>query len=124
MKRTIKSAALGLVALVTVNLASATPYNNAAELKLVGRDNNQPLYQLNINNAASQEVIVIVKDIHGEVLHYEVLKGANLSRTFLLTVDEKEAADLRVEVINRNSKSKSILEFADSTASLSTVTKK
>jgi hypothetical protein len=124
MKRTIKSAALGLVALVTVNLASATPYNNAAELKLVGRDNNQPLYQLNINNAASQEVIVIVKDIHGEVLHYEVLKGTNLSRTFLLTVDEKEAADLRVEVINRNSKSKSILEFADSTASLSTVTKK
>jgi hypothetical protein len=124
MKRTIKSAALGLVALVTVNLASATPYNNAAELKLVGRDNNQPLYQLNINNAASQEVIVIVKDIHGEVLHYEVLKGANLSRTFLLTVDEKEAADLRVEVINRNSKSKSILEFADSTASLSNVTKK
>jgi hypothetical protein len=124
MKRTIKSAALGLVALVTVNLASATPYNNAAELKLVGRDNNQPLYQLNINNATEQEVIVIVKDVHGEVLHYEVVKGANISRTFLLTVDEKETADLRVEVINRNSKSKSILEFADSTASLSTVTKK
>jgi hypothetical protein len=119
MKRTIKSAALGLVALVTVNFASATPYNNAAELKLVGRNNNQPLYQLNINNATEQEVIVIVKDVHGEVLHYEVVKGANISRTFLLTVDENETADLRVEVINRNSKSKSILEFADSTSGLS-----
>lgn len=117
--KTIKSAALGLVALVTVNFASATPYNNAAELKLVGRDNNQPLYQLNINNTTAQEVVVIVKDVHGEVLHYEVLKGANLSRTFLLNVDASQEADLRVEVINRNSKSKSVLEFTDSTSGLS-----
>ncbi|MBS4065481.1 MAG: hypothetical protein KGZ74_13020 [Chitinophagaceae bacterium] len=121
MKTTIKSAALGLVALVTVNLASATstPYNNAAELKLVGRQNNQPVYQLNINNSTAQEVIVIVKDVQGEVLYYEVLKGTNLSRNFLLNVEASQEADLRVEVINRNSKSKSVLEFADSTSGLS-----
>lgn len=121
MKTTIKSAALGLVALVTVNLASATstPYNNAAELKLVGRQNNQPVYQLNINNSTAQEVIVIVKDVQGEVLHYEVLKGTNLSRNFLLNVEASQEADLRVEVINRNNKSKSVLEFADSTSGLS-----
>jgi hypothetical protein len=121
MKTTIKSAALGLVALVTVNLASATstPYTNAAELKLVGRQNNQPVYQLSINNSTAQEVIVIVKDVQGEVLHYEVLKGTNLSRNFLLNVDASQEADLRVEVINRNNKSKSVLEFADSTSGLS-----
>lgn len=121
MKTTIKSAAIGLVALVTVNFASATstPYNNAAELKLVGRQDNQPVYQLNINNATTQEVIVIVKDVQGEVLHYEVLKGTNLSRNFLLNVEASQEADLRVEVINRNSKSKSVLEFADSTSGLS-----
>ncbi|WP_407522009.1 hypothetical protein PDL71_13675 [Lacibacter sp. MH-610] len=121
MNRTIKSAALGLVALVAVNFASATPtpYNNAAELKLVGRANNQPLYQLNINNTTAQEVVVIVKDVQGEVLHYEVLKGTNLSRTFLLNVDASQEADLRVEVINRNSRNKAVLEFADSTAPLS-----
>lgn len=121
MNRTIKSAALGLVALVAVNFASATPtpYNNAAELKLVGRQNNQPVYQLNINNSSSQEVIVIVKDVQGEVLHYEVLKGTNISRNFLLTVEDSQQADLRVEVINRNSKRKSVLEFADSTSGLS-----
>ncbi|HEX4958047.1 MAG TPA: hypothetical protein VFV46_07710 [Lacibacter sp.] len=121
MNRTIKSAALGLVALVAVNFASATPtpYNNAAELKLVGRQDNQPVYQLNINNSSSQEVIVIVKDVQGEVLHYEVLKGTNISRNFLLTVEDSQQADLRVEVINRNSKRKSVLEFADSTSGLS-----
>lgn len=121
MNRTIKSAALGLVALVAVNFASATPipYSNAAELKLVGRTNNQPLYQLNINNTTAQEVLVIVKDVQGEVLHYEVLKGSNLSKTFLLNVDASEEADLRVEVINRNSKNKAVLEFSDSTAPLS-----
>ena len=121
MNRTIKSAALGLVALVAVNFASATPtpYNNAAELKLVGRANNQPLYQLNINNTTAQEVVVIVKDVQGEVLHYEVLKGTNLSRTFLLNVDASQEADLRVEVINRNSRNTAVLEFADSTAPLS-----
>lgn len=121
MNRTIKSAALGLVALVAVNFASATPtpYNNAAELKLVGRANNQPLYQLNINNTTAQEVVVIVKDVQGEVLHYEVLKGTNLSRTFLLNVDASQEADLRVEVINRNSRNKAVLEFSDSTAPLS-----
>ncbi len=120
MKTAIKSAALGLVALVSVNLASATttPYTNAAELKLVGRQNNQPVYQLNINNTMAQEVIVIVKDVHGEVLHYEVLRGSNLSRNFLLNVDASQEADLRVEVINRSNKSKSVLEFADSTTGL------
>ncbi|XVJ66015.1 MAG: hypothetical protein HEQ40_07600 [Lacibacter sp.] len=120
MNRTIKSAALGLVALVAVNFASATPtpYNNAAEIKLVGRTNNQPLYQLNINNTTAQEVVVIVKDVQGEILHYEVLKGTNLSRTFLLNVDASQEADLRVEVINRNSRNKAVLEFADSTSPL------
>lgn len=120
MNRTIKSAALGLVALVAVNFASATPtpYNNAAEIKLVGRANNQPLYQLNINNTTAQEVVVIVKDVQGEILHYEVLKGTNLSRTFLLNVDASQEADLRVEVINRNSRNKAVLEFADSTSPL------
>jgi hypothetical protein len=120
MNRTIKSAALGLVALVAVNFASATPtpYNNAAEIKLIGRANNQPLYQLNINNTTAQEVVVIVKDVQGEVLHYEVLKGINLSRTFLLNVDASQEADLRVEVINRNSRNKAVLEFADSTSPL------
>ena len=120
MNRTIKSAAFGLVALVAVNFASATPtpYNNAAEIKLVGRANNQPLYQLNINNTTALEVVVIVKDVQGEILHYEVLKGTNLSRTFLLNVDAGQEADLRVEVINRNSRNKAVLEFADSTSPL------
>ena len=67
---------------------------------------------------------MIVKDVHGEVLHYEVLKGSNLSRSFLLNVDASEEADLRVEVINRNEKSKSVLEFTDSTSALNKGSKK
>jgi hypothetical protein len=120
MKKAIKSAVIGLVALTAVNFTSATtnPYNNTADLKLVGHTNNQPLYQLKINNITTQEVVVIVKDVDGEVLHYEVMKGINLSRTFLLNVDASQESKLRVVVINRNNKNKAILEFDDTTASL------
>lgn len=118
MKRTMKSAAMGLFALATVStaypvMANANNNKPAAELTLVGRANNQPQYQLNLNNTNAEEVIVIIRDNFGNVLHHEVLKGANISRTFQMNVDDLEGADLRLEVISRTSKDKVAFEILD-----------
>lgn len=104
MKTTIKSAVIGLVALTAVNFASATtaPYNNAAELKLVSSEKNLPVYQLQLNNNTSEEVVIVITDIYGTVLHSEVLKGANLTRNFQLDLQDLNGADLTIKVYNRN----------------------
>jgi hypothetical protein len=107
MKTTIKSAALGLVALIAVNFASANtnPYNNAAEFKLVSKSNNQPVYQLQLNNQEAQEVLVVITDNFGTVLHNEVLKGANITRSFQLDLEDLNGANLKIRVYNRSSNS-------------------
>jgi hypothetical protein len=107
MKTTIKSAVIGLVALTAVNFASATtiPYNNAAELKLVGHEKNQPVYQLQLNNQVAEEVVVVVMDDFGIVLHREVLKGVNITRSFQLDLEDLNGTDLKIKVYSRISNS-------------------
>lgn len=104
MKTTIKSAVMGLVALTAVNFASATttPYNNATELKLVSSQKNLPVFQLQLNNTEAEEVLVVITDNYGIVLHNEVLRGTNITRSFQLDLEDLNGTDLKVKVYNRS----------------------
>lgn len=118
MNTKIKNAAIGLIALFAVTTAYPAMANSnynipAAEMKMVGLQGNQPLFQLSINNSNYEEVVIVVKDESGYVLYRETLKGANLTRTFQLNTEDLEGTNLRIEVLSRNTSNRSTFDIID-----------
>lgn len=118
MNTKIKNAAIGLIALFAVTTAFPAMANSnynipAAEMKMVGLQGNQPLFQLSLNNSNYDEVVIVVKDESGYVLYRETLKGANLTRTFQLNTEDLEGTNLRIEVLSRNSNNRSTFDIID-----------
>ncbi|MGH2647720.1 MAG: hypothetical protein ACRDE8_09145, partial [Ginsengibacter sp.] len=87
MKQTIKTTkmiTMGLFTLCTMGLTNATfagvKTENQAELKFIGKINNQPVFQLNLNNNEAGSYFINIKDAENNVLYSENVKGENLSR--------------------------------------------
>ncbi|MBK8086718.1 MAG: hypothetical protein IPK31_01325 [Chitinophagaceae bacterium] len=101
MKKTIKNAAIGLFTLLAVTTgftaSAGDTTTGGAELKIAGQLNNQPVFQLNLNNTANQRFIIIVKDEYGTVLHEEIVYGTNITRKFQFN-KELEGIDVRFEI--------------------------
>jgi len=107
MKQTIKTTkmiTMGLFTLCTMGLTNATfagpKTDNPAELKFIGKIKNQPVFQLSLNNNASDEYYINIKDADYNVLYSEKIKGENLSRKYQLNIDESElnAPDFGVRI--------------------------
>jgi hypothetical protein len=97
MKQTIKSAgmiAMGLFTLCTIGLSNSTFANaktgTPAELKYVGKINDQPVFQLSLNNDESGLYFINVKDENNNILYSEKVTGANLTRNYRLAIDDAE----------------------------------
>lgn len=108
MKTTIKNAVIGLftlVAILTVNFANATPTEDvvpAAELKLITHFDNQPVFQLSLNNAQNEKFVVLVKDEYGTVVYQETLSGVNIKRKYQLNTEELGTVGLTFSIISKN----------------------
>jgi hypothetical protein len=109
MKQTIKTTkmiTMGLFTLCTMGLINAAfagaKTDHPVELKFIGKIENQPVFQLSLNNNASDEYYINIKDANYNVLYSEKIKGENLSRKYQLDIDESELNSpdfsVRVEV--------------------------
>ncbi len=115
-----RTVAIALVALFTLSFSATAfagkgPENPAVELKFIGHLNSQPVYQLNLNNPEEAEYIIIIKDVAGEVLYSEKVKGAQVSRKFQLNTTEVDESEIRFEIINRKTSRSSVYEITKST---------
>lgn len=108
MKTTIKNTLIGLftfAAIIAVNVANATTTEEvspAAELKVVAHLDNQPVFQLSLNNAQSAKFIVIVKDETGAIVYQETVSGVNIKRKYQLNTEELGTTGLSFEIIGKN----------------------
>ena len=87
-----KMITVALIALCTIGssntaLATKNP-NEPMELKYMGKTNNQPVFQLNLNNPQASEYYISIKDESGKVLYSEKVKGENVSRNYRFDVNE------------------------------------
>ncbi len=114
MKTTIKSAAIGLLTLLAVTTgftASAANEIPTAELKVTGNVNNQPLFQLNLNNKENNRYAIIIKDEMGEVLFEERVSGVNITRKFQMNADELTGINVNIEIINLANSTSSVFSI-------------
>lgn len=83
----------------TVTLANEEgPKKTVSELKYVGKLENQPVFQLDLNNSEEEEFSVTFRDEYGNILFSEKFTGVNITKKFLLNNDELSDAHLNVVV--------------------------
>jgi len=99
--------AIALLALTlgfsTVTLASDEDGNkNVTELKFIGNLENQPVFQLSLNGTEEDEYSITFRDDSGNVLYSDKVKGANITKKFMLRAEE--IGDTTLSVIVKSKK--------------------
>ncbi len=84
---TVALLALCTIGTSTTALAEKTP-NEPIELKYMGKTQNQPVFQLNLNNPENSEYFISIKDENGNVLYSEKVKGENVTRNYRFDINE------------------------------------
>lgn len=110
---------MAIALMVTFNFASAFTVSpaqsfasyhtgNPVEFKYIGSTNDQPVFQLNLNNNEPAEFVITLKDHAGNVLYTETVSGKQISRRYRLDTDEIDDNDVKVEVSNKKDNSKTV----------------
>ena len=120
MKKTMKNAAIGLFTLLAVttgfNASAGDPTTTIGiELKATGKLNNQPVFQLDLNNKAASKFLIVIKDEFGVTLHQEVVSGVNISRKYQLNTEELFDVDVRIEILDVKTSTTAVFNIVNST---------
>ena len=112
MKTAIRSSAAFLFALSIsfITLANDTtgkgdkkePTSDKIEFRLVGKIEDHPVYQLNLNGSEQEEYIVSFRETDGTVVYSTTVKG-NFSQRFLLKSEDIAGGTVRLDVRAKNS---------------------
>jgi hypothetical protein len=105
MKQTIKTITIGLFTLCTLGATNATFANakngTPAGFKFIGKINNKPVFQLNLDDA-SETYYITLKDQNNDIIYSERVKAkdVNFTRKYQLDItdDELNTPDFGVKV--------------------------
>jgi hypothetical protein len=124
MKKAMRIYGMFVIALLalTVGFSTVTLANDgskgtpATELKLIGKMENQPVFQLNLANTEEDEVTVTFRDEYGNVLYTDKFKGTNISKNFVLKGEDATDARFNVVVKSKNSNKTEVYTINKSTS--------
>jgi hypothetical protein len=81
-------AALSIASVNTAMAGEGAKPKAAIDLKFIGNNDNQPVFQLNVNNTEDDEYIVTFRDEQNNVLYAGKLKGINITKNFQLNTED------------------------------------
>lgn len=107
-----KSKAIIIGLMATTGMAFTNPLlaqnkteTPAIEVKYLGFRDNNPVFEVFMNNSQTDIFIVTIKNDEGHVLYSEKLKGKNMSRRYRIDTEEQiPEGGLRFNVRSVNSK--------------------
>ena len=95
--------ALSLASASNVMANGDTKPKAVIDLKFIGNNDNQPVFQLNVNNTEDDEYLVTFRDELNNVLYTGKLKGINITKNFQLSTEDGADGTLSVEVKSKKS---------------------
>jgi len=107
MKRVMNSNKAIIIAIVAVfSMAITNPVNAmdkkadpGIEIKYLGFQQRNPVFEININKAETENFVITIRDASGTVLFSEKLTGKSISRKYRIDTEEViEEGGLRFEV--------------------------
>ena len=91
-------AALSIASVNTAMAGEGTKPKANIDLKFIGNNDNQPVFQLNVNNTEDEEYTVTFRNEQNNVLYAGKLKGTNISKNFQLNTEDGADNTMSVEV--------------------------
>jgi hypothetical protein len=99
LKRNIVAALFFAMPALMTSPAFAGTADPVAVVKFVGYKNSQPVYTMNIENPGNEKLTILIKDEEGVVIHEEVVKGTNITKTFQVNREELGKNTISFEVV-------------------------
>ena len=106
--KTTKMITMGLFTLCIMGLSHATfagvKNESPIEFKFIGKFNNNPVFQINLNNDGTEVYFITIKDANNSVMYSEKVKATdvNFTRKYRLDIDDADLSDygfgVKVEV--------------------------
>jgi hypothetical protein len=87
----------------------ATPY----ELKYVGRLEDQPVFQLDIENLQKEDVYLRIEDEIGNSLYNNNFNEKNFSKKFQFDISEVNGTKIRIVLISKNSRQTQVFKISN-----------
>lgn len=81
-----------------------------AELKYLGKIQSQPVFQLNIANTEESQYTIVVRDEDNNILYRDNVKGSNISKKFLLNLEEVGNMKIKFEITGKKSEKTVVYE--------------
>jgi hypothetical protein len=113
-----KMMAIALVTVITLGFTGSAfaGNNNETPVKLtfVGKLENRPVFQLELNNNNADDLVITVNDADGNILLFEKLKGEKISRKYQLDTEDAELiGGTTFKVTNRNTNSSQVYKITN-----------
>jgi hypothetical protein len=133
MKKIIMNNRFIAIALLTLFTTAFSPVVNAgekkpalpAEVKFVGKVQNNPVFELSVpGTGVQEEYTVSVRDEHGNVLHVETIKAAGFTKKFMLSLEDNNDElnySIQFVISTRNNKKSALYTVNNNTRNIEEV---
>jgi hypothetical protein len=96
-----KLAVVIAVAILSITNVNATGKDNIkkenpVEVKFLGNLNEQPVFQIQFDNATEEEILFVMRDAEGTVIYSEKFSGKKFSKKFQF--EKADLSDLNVQL--------------------------
>jgi hypothetical protein len=96
--RKFATAAMFAAASLATMEGSAGERDPRTTVTLVGYNNNQPVYKVEIRNPENLRLRVVIRNADGDVLHEEAVQGTEVTKAYRIVRQEVGRGELFVEV--------------------------
>lgn len=104
-----------LVSVLFMNSANAAEKNSGKvtpyELKYVGRLQQQPIFQLDIENLKEEDIYIKLEDEVGNVLYADKFNEKNFSKKFQFDLSEANVTKIKMSLFSKTLKQTQVFEI-------------
>jgi hypothetical protein len=108
MKTAVNNFRLLAAAMIIIFSLSLTPAANAngtngnlpVVVKCIGYQNESPIFHVSFGNEAEEEFLFTIKDVQGNLIYSDRLKGKNIERKFKLVSEDVPYDEFNFEFTN------------------------
>lgn len=110
-------AAFTVAALFALTLSAPAMANGGdkkeatAELKYIGKYNNQPVFEISFNNKEEKEFIVTIVDDSRNILYKDVIAAGTSSKKYALNTDEIGNVPLQFEITSKKTNKTTVYQI-------------
>ena len=97
IRKFARSALFAAAVLATME-GSAGEKDPKTSVSLVGYNNNQPVYKVEIRNPENLRLRVVIRNAEGDILHEEAVQGTEITKAYRIVRQEIGRGELFVEV--------------------------